>query len=731
MLFVFFKLIDFNTIIGISDIIGLEVIYQLIVIFSSIFVILFLPFYPIFFIILKRQVFTVLEKLGLTIVVNSAFFIFLGYFGYWVGISISGFLFFFGTMIPFLIIICYIVFFEFKKETYVFFKPIYHLIDNSEKLDKFSLFKYLKNKITLNSLLLVVFLSLICILNITKFSIFLGTDPWLHILNSRIITEENILPLKGYHGTMGISIFGAVINFFSGVSHILIPKYFLIYTFFLSAILFYSISLRIFKRKNLSLFSVFIIEFSSLGFSNMMLQYWPSGSALIKCLAIFLLLYIRLQKFIQLERPTKREIISNVFLIYILTLMVFVSSVLTHVITSIIFLFSFLWLYLIYFLKDYRRGIDFIFLCSLMGIFLILNIFGIGSGHYWFFIPLNFSWYFLLLIGGGGILAGGILLWKLQKSIKFNKSRFKSAILGKKNKYFKKIEDKVIIPLIFSILIVITISLLIVNLIWIEIEITNIFYISEIILLSAFAIWGLIVYQKKPRGKPLFIWGIGLFILLGIGFVFNILILSNMIWQRILYLIPPIIVIGFISYIYKIIKLKKIETIRMKFIIFFIIVFSLLTTYFYESVSFEVFTLRRRDISPIQWYSNNTSDKNVLITEFGWTNVFKYYSYTHNNINVTPPYEGNVYNLKYEIDLFPPENHFDENGTNILKQVKEDYNTDVYIMFSDTYIINKGFELFGKLSQDELETYYSLDYLDKICSSKIEEGGETPIFWVI
>ena len=49
----------------------------------------------------------------------------------------------------------------------------------------------------------------------------------------------------------------------------------------------------------------------------------------------------------------------------------------------------------------------------------------------------------------------------------------------------------------------------------------------------------------------------------------------------------------------------------------------------------------------------------------------------------------------------------------------------------DKYIINKGFELFGKLSQDELEEYYDLDYLDKICSSKTEGGGETPMFWVI
>jgi len=588
LVFVFLKLTEFNEISGISNLVGLNITFQFIVVLSSIFVILFLPSYPIFFIILKREIFTVLEKLGLTIVVNSAFFIFLGYFGYWVGISISGFLFFFWILIPFLIIVCYIGFFEFKKETYVFFKPKYYLKNNSEKLDEFFLLKYLKNKITLNSLLLIAFLFLICILNIIKFSIFPGTDPWLHILNSRIITEENVLPLKGYHGTMGISIFGAVINFFSGVSHLLIPKYFIIYTIFLSAILFYRISVRIFKRKNLAIFSVFIIEFSSLGFSNMMLQYWPSGSALIKCLAIFLILYIRLEKLIQFERPTKREIISDILLIYFLTTLIFISAILTHIITSIIFLFSFLWLYLIYFLKDHRRGIDFIFLCGLAGIFIILNSFGIGTGHYWFFIPIHLSWYYLLLIGAAGCIAGGILLWKIQKSINFSKGRFKSAITGRSNKYFKKIEDKVILPLFFSILIITTIILLIVDLIWIDITIADMFYVTQIILLSIFAVWGLIVYQKKPKGKLLFIWGIGLFLLLGVGFIFNLLILSNLIWQRILYLIPPIIVIGFISYIYKIIKLKKIRTFRMKFIILLVITFSLLTTYFYESVSFEV-----------------------------------------------------------------------------------------------------------------------------------------------
>ena len=731
MVFVFFKLININITLGISEIVVFESLFQVIVVFSSIFVILFIPSYPIFFIILKKSIFTRLEKIGLTIVINSVFYIFLGYFGYWIGAPLSSFFFFYGALTSFLIIICYIGFNEFKKETYVFFKSEKVSNDRVERLGQISFYRYIKNKINLNLLLLVVFIFLICILNITKFSIFPGTDPWLHILNSRIITDENILPLDRYHGTMGISIFGAVINYFSGLSHILIPKYFILYTYSLSSILFYSICMRIFKKRNLAIFGVFILEFSSLGFSNMMLQYWPSGSALIKCLAIFLLLFIRLQNFLQLERPTKKDILSNIFLFYFLTILIFISALLTHVITTIFFLSSFLWLYLIYFLKDYRRGIDLIFLSSLLGIFLILNISGIGTGHFWFFVSFDFSWYNLLLIGGAGFVAGGFLLWKMQKSITFTKGRFKSIIKGERNRYLKIIEDKVIIPLIFSILIIITISLLIVNFMWVDMKITDVFYVSEILLLSSFAIWGLILYQKKPRGKPLFIWGMGLFLLLAGGFVFNILILSNMIWQRILYLIPPIIVIGFVAYIYKIIKLKIIGTNRMKFIILFIVTFSLLSTYFYESVAFDVFTLKRRDISPIQWYSNHTSKKNVLITEFNWDHVFRYYGYHFNYDNGVLVYEGNFYYLKYEIDLFPPDNHFDENGTNILQQIKEDYNTDVYIIFSETYIINKGFELFGELSKEESEKYYELTYLDKICSSKTEAGAETPIYWVI
>ncbi len=728
--FVFLKITKINIILGFSEILLIELIFGLLVIFSTIFIILFLPTYPIFFLIYKKSNFNFLEKLSITIVINSVFIIFTGYIGYWINIPLTEFYFLYSVVLSYFPLMFYIFFKEIQKGTYNLFVNK-NFNEYNQQLNTFSFFKYLKKRIPFNGILLITFIFLICILNIVKSSYFIGTDPWLHVLNSRIITDINILPLEGYHGTLGLNIFGAVIHFFSGIDHILIPKLFVFYTFFVSALIFYNISKRIFKNQNLAFCGVFLLEFSSLGFSAMMIQYWPSGSALIKCLMIFFLLYVRFQKLIELERPTKRIIFSDMAFIYITITLIFISAVLTHVITSLFFLISFLMVYFIYFIKDYRRGIDFIFLIGLFGIFLILNFFGIGSEHYWFFIPLNFPIYILLLAGSVGIIAGIFILLKLKKSISFSKGTYKSIINGKEKKYYKKIEDKVIIPLIFSFLILVMIIFLIVNLIWLNLAIINIFYVSEIVLISAFAIWGLFLFQKKPKGKLLYLWGLGLALLLLVGFIFNILVLSNMIWQRILYLIPPIIVIGFISYLYKLIKLKSISMIKIKVVVLFIMIFSLFTTYFYESNSYKVFTLKKRDINPIQWYSNNTDNKNGIISERGWSHAFKYYEYPFENQTEALIYEENFYFLKFPIDVFPPSNHINESGVNILKEIKIKYNTDVYLIFEGEYIINKEFELFGRLTREESDQYYQRDYINKIYSTRIMNGKETPLFWII
>ncbi|MFX0141784.1 MAG: hypothetical protein ACFFDN_49560, partial [Candidatus Hodarchaeota archaeon] len=658
----------------------------------------------------------------MTIVINLVFYILTGYIGSFIGISITGFFFFYTLLICYISFVSYIAYREIKTNTYHFFTPKRSLNQDNIKSGNFSLIKYIKDLIPINGCLLVIFIFLICIMALIRVSPFGGTDPWLHIFNSRIITDLNYIPFENYHGTLGLNIFEAVISFFSGVNHILIPRYFPFYTFFLSSLIFYNISKRIFRNRNLAIFCVFILEFSSLGFSIMMFQYWPSGLSLIMYLTIFFLLYVRLQNLIQFDRPTKKKILSDILLTYTLITLIFISTVVTHTFTSAIFLLSFLWLYLIYFLRDRKRGIDFLFLCVLLGVFIILNFMGIGSDQLAFFIPLNLPWYFLLTIGIAGVIAGAFVFWKLSKSIVFTKGRYKSTITGKTNTFYKKFEDNIIIPLIFSCIILITIFMLIINIIWLNFETINILNVSEILLFSAFSIWGLILFQKKPRGKPIFIWGIGFVIILLVGFILNILVVDIMVWDRILYLIPPIIVIGFVSYIYKLIKLNSIQSLRMKLVILFIIIFSLFTTNFYQSVSFEVFILKKREISTIQWYTNNTSRQNVILTEFGWSYVFNYYDYPFNNKNEASLYNESIYILTAEIDLFPPGNHINESGVNILKEIKDEYNTDVYIIFDGDYVIGKGFELFGSLTPEETEEYYNLDYLNKICSSKPENG---------
>ncbi|MFX1569673.1 MAG: hypothetical protein ACFFCV_15035 [Promethearchaeota archaeon] len=672
-----------------------------------------------------------MERFSLTIVINSAFYILTGYIGNFIGIPIKGFFFFIVLISCYSIIILYIIYREFISGIINFFKPKKSLDGTSKTAKEFSLLKYFKNRVPLNVLLLIFFLVLICILNIIRISYFAGTDPWKHIFNSKIITEFNFLPLDNYEGGMGLNIIEAVIVFFSGVDHILIPRYFLIYTFFLSGLLFYNISKRIFKSQNLSLFSVFILEFSSLGFSIMMIQYWPSGLTLIMCLTIFFLSYIRLQNLITLERPEKNTIVKNIYFTYTLITLIFISAFLTHVITATIFLFSFIWLYSIYFLKDRRRGIDLFLFIGLFGFLVILNFLGIGTGYIGQFIPVRFSWYFLVAIGIAGIMAGAFLFWKIQKSIDFNKGKFKSTIIGKTSPIYKRIEDKAIIPLILCMVILITIVILIVNLFTFNVATINIFNISEILLFSLFAFWGLIIFQKKPKGKVLFIWGAFFVILLGAGLILNIFLIKITVWERIVYLIPPIIVIGFISYIYKLIKTTSIQTLRIKFVILLIITFSLFTTYFNEFVSIEIFNTKHREVSSLQWYSTYTSNENIVLTEFGWGYIIDYYDYPFDNRDELLIYNESVYILPSKIDLFPPNNHINESGVNLLKYYKKKYDTDVYIIFENDYVIDRGFELFGRLTPEETESYYNLNYLNKICSSKTESGIEIPLYWVI
>ena len=75
--------------LGFSDIFLLALLFQILVIASTVFIVVALPTYPLYFIILEKKEFNSLEKLNFTIVSNLAFYILTGYLGYYLGIPIT------------------------------------------------------------------------------------------------------------------------------------------------------------------------------------------------------------------------------------------------------------------------------------------------------------------------------------------------------------------------------------------------------------------------------------------------------------------------------------------------------------------------------------------------------------------------------------------------------------------------------------------------------------------
>jgi len=266
---ILFNIIDLNNALGLSEFFVLNLIFQLLVIFSTIYAILLLPTYPAFYIIGRRLHFNFLEKLNLTIVINLSFYILTAYIGFFLGFPITALFFFLTLLIFYLSLVSYIIVQEYRNNKYRFIKA---KKVNTINLEKFSLLKYVKSVMSTNGFLLIIFLLLICVLNVVRFTYFFGTDPWLHIFIIKSIVRMRYLPLEEYYGSIGLPIFGAVIHFFSGVDIILIPKWFVFYTILVSALVFYNILMKIFNNQALAIFGVFIIEFAGLGFAYMMYQ---------------------------------------------------------------------------------------------------------------------------------------------------------------------------------------------------------------------------------------------------------------------------------------------------------------------------------------------------------------------------------------------------------------------------------------------------------------------------
>jgi len=152
-----------------------------------------------------------------------------------------------------------------------------------------------------------------------------------------------------------------------------------------------------------------------------------------------------------------------------------------------------------------------------------------------------------------------------------------------------------------------------------KINIQYIFYFLDILIIVSFAIWGLLIFQYKTRGKPLYLWGLALDFLFLIMFLFETIVGVSTFFLRVFHLTLIIIIIGFVSYLYKLIKNNSFQKRKFKLFLIFIVGFSISTSYYFDSTAGDTFFLKEQEVNSIQWYSNYTSEEKDKV--FGKLNI--------------------------------------------------------------------------------------------------------------
>ena len=196
-----------------------------------------------------------------------------------------------------------------------------------------------------------------------------------------------------------------------------------------------------------------------------------------------------------------------------------------------------MWIYLIYFFINVRRGFDFFLLLGLMGIFLLFYSLNISTGHLRVFGRLSsFLTKYIVL----GLIAGApvIVLYILytRKDTKFTTGRYKLIISGKRKRFYKVIEDRFLIPILITLVILFTIIFFITNSIWFNANLFFIFVGIELVLYIVIAFWGFGVFRYKPRGKALRLWGMALSYLIFAGIIFDAFTDTLPFYTRIFYI---------------------------------------------------------------------------------------------------------------------------------------------------------------------------------------------------
>jgi hypothetical protein len=325
---------------------------------------------------------------------------------------------------------------------------------------------------------------------------------------------------------------------------------------------------------------------------------------------------------------------------------------------------------------------------------------------------------------------GGLIIFYLRAQISFESGKFNLILLGKKFKVYTTIE-KLIIPLVLIITLVLSAVFFIANILWLNLDLMSTFSGFELIILVIFAIWGLVVFQNKPKGKPLYLWLLAFVFLILLGFLSDLLRGDLSFFSRIFYISSPILATGIVSYLYKIIKMGKINLRHVKAFLIILMCYSPTITYleFYSSLNF--FSIDNSELSAVNWYVDNSDEKNTLILEFGWNTVFGFYDYPYGDKNSSIPLAYTQNYLTFNNTLINPDNHIDEEGNNILQNLKRSYKSDVFILLTKHYLTVDEMQFYGELTEEQYDLYYSLPYLNRIFSVKSENGDSLPYYWVI
>lgn len=705
--------------------------YQFVLIVSGLFVIFILPSYPIFFIILRNADFNILERICLMSIINLSFYIIIGYVGHLLAFAITNIFFFISLLLTYSMIVGLSLIYAIKKTFMVRILTRYDEREKQEFIREFSITHYFK-RVELNGILIGILLFLLCIFNLAASRIFSGTDPWLHISIVKLITEINYLPLEEYLGNVGLHIIGALFYFFSGVEYLILPQFYVFFSVPMSGLVVYILFMRIFKNKNLAILGVLIAEISSLGYGQIMHQYWAVTLALMQSLLIFYLLFMRIGIFIEQKELASKTLLRKMGTIYPLILILFVSSLFTHSLVTMIFLISYLWIFLIYFLKDYRRAIDFIFLGGLAGIFLLCFLFDFATGHFsefnsFFTLPIYYYFF--------GLIALGVCFFPIIRSFIKNITFAQKELLNINYSLlenYKSREIKVIIPLSIFIVGLFTFIFFLGNIFLFQLSITTILVVIEIIIFAFFSVWGYIFFQKSTKGKFLFIWLVGLGFLMAFGLLFDLVVAVEGLWLRILHMASPVILIGFISYIYKLIKIKAMHITKIKVYIIIIIIFSFFSSLTELTQFCREDSLNRREASVSKWYHPLTTGRNGIIAKYGYYYTFLFNGYPYYLDNENLMLNDIMGHLILDDNFALPENHV-KLGINILQGLKNIFDKELYILLpSEPYQTFESFsQIYGYLHRFDLFIYYNLPYLNRIFSAKDLDLIEDPLYWVI